>query len=198
MEVQIASRRHQVWSLWRPRFNFLKCCWWQAYFFDVFGGWQKAGRQIKQIWFWACRNRGTGKNRTLSSSKLDHQLLGSGCFSWHYIPLSDNAWPQLVSSDFGAHWILKGSQNLLFCIKSTWIGKKWRPRAVLEKTWNYDGRAMRKGGALKCKKTFFGLCIVQSQRSSRSRNLMESETPTGVPNPPKLITLGPSDQIFEI
>ena len=36
---------------------------------------------------------------------------GLGCFSWHYIPLFDNArhWP--VLADFGAHWILKESQN---------------------------------------------------------------------------------------
>ena len=120
MEVQTASKRHQNWSLWRPRYDFL-IFWWilASLFFRCFWGLAKGepNKIQKQIWG-ENTNPGTSKNRTLSLSRLDNlaQVLAI---------LADTTCVGLTTPDTGqCRWILAptgfwGPQTDHFCINST-------------------------------------------------------------------------------
>ena len=68
--------------------------------FSMFlGGWHKTGQQIKKHLIW-------GEFWIQIIIQIGPLSSGLGCFSWHCIPLLDNAWHRPVSADFGTHWIL--------------------------------------------------------------------------------------------
>ena len=113
MKVQMAPPSHQNWSIGRPRCVCFRYSWIGAslfLFFYVFGGCQKAAPKNK-------KNRLRAKSRAAVDRgegiiiQIGSLSSGSGHFGWFYILLFDNAWHQLVSADFGTHWILKGSPN---------------------------------------------------------------------------------------
>ena len=126
------TNKHQNWSLWRPRFDFLRFWWiWASFlfFFCIFECWQKAIPKIQNI-------------RFLAKGEVQKMIViiqvwplssGSGHFIWFYISLSDNAWHQPVSADFGARWILKGSPNRSFSHK---INIKLEKRMCWTVSWN--------------------------------------------------------------
>ena len=51
-------------------------------------------------------------------------------------------------------------KSIIFVQDQHKSSKKWPPGAVPEKTWNYDGKLMRKWGALSCKKEVFSLYLL--------------------------------------
>ena len=57
---------------------------------------------------------------------------------------------------------------------------------------------MWKGSALRSKRYVFALYVLPFERFSRSLQLTENGGPKGIPNQPKLITLGASGLMFEI
>ena len=87
----------------------------QTCFQKVFWCWQKTGPKGQQIIFLAASR--VARDKTII--QLGPLSSGYGHFGWLYIPLFDTAWHRPVSADFGAHWILKGSQIDRFLTKST-------------------------------------------------------------------------------
>ena len=125
MNVQIAQKKsHQNWSIGRPRCDFL-------------GMLMNLGKLVFFMFFDAAKRRAKiMKTNNLGRAEIEncgplivlvgHLSSGSGQTGWFYILKFDNAWHRPASADFGAHWILKGSQKcIIFAL---------RPRAVPEKT----------------------------------------------------------------
>ena len=126
IQVQITQKRHQNWSIKRPRYDLLRLWWISASlcFLCFWGAGKRRAQKSPNISLLVVRNRVTGSKKERKGDYRENVIIqwghlssGSGHFGWFYIPLFDNTWHRPELADFGAHWIVKGSPNRTFSHK---------------------------------------------------------------------------------
>ena len=185
MEIQLAPKRHQPWSIKRRRRDFFQilmnfgklvfCCFWRL---AKGGPKETKTRDLGRAEIESCRQ---------IIIQVGHLSSGSGRFGWFYIPLSGNAWHWPVPADFGAHWILNGSPKWAFLKKINIEWEKWGLRKGFEQTWfSIDFWCQNARPKMVTKEEVFSLYMLQFKRFSRSRQLMENGPPKCIPTSNKM------------